>query len=328
MPEFSATTWNVLAFLAGALVTAVVTAAVNRWYKRPRPAIDVMSIRFAPKTGSEALDVSIDYTTTTRIHDSAILPSLDSRVTVKELGEWIEKAETTVAAHRRVMAHLQSMLDRQNLLDPGSTTNQQREAILNEWSRFGRPLEALALAAVMHFEDETPAQYKQPHPEGWKDPQRARVHLDGTTDYNLREIDVEEELAREAAVQGPVGLVDRLRVHLSALNIVRRFWIHLQERDLRWLFSKIVNLGSAFEQDAAELIKSVAQLLSTQNAEFLRIDVHIRNDGERGFSVQPEAYLTLRLRQTGQTTCWAVPIELEGGSTLAARGESLLTPMI
>lgn len=317
MPEFSIATLQAMAFSAGVVATAVITAAVNRWYKRPRPTVDVMSVRFGPKVGAEDTKASIDYATTTRVDSSPILPGLKSSVTIKELNDWIQSAEATVAAHHRVMEHLRSMADRPHLLNPGLDKDRQRQAILNEWVRFGKSLEPLGKAAVQLYSSEIPRVYKDPHPNEWKDPQRARVQLEQVY-YNLREIDVEEEVKKEVAVKGPIGLEDRLRNELSALNIIRRFWVYLEESDIRWFFAKIDSLGSNLEQEASELIETVREFLLRLNPEFLRVEVLVRNDGERAFCVHPDAFLILRYKRpdTNADTL-AVPMEIEGSIALA-----------
>lgn len=296
--------WPGITFLLGVLATAGVGAVIERWWKRPRPSVRVLGASLGPKKTD--VRVPIDFSLIQRELASPIVDGLKSQMSFKELTDWVPSSKTGLAAHRSIMGHVREMLQRPNLLNPAYSKDAQRKDLLQEWQEFGKALESLGIAALRHFDSETPAKCLQPHPPEWKS---GVVHLTAVRDYNLSEIDVDAEVKRQLAREKNEDSEQAVRRHLKAVNEVRRLWIHLEPTDLKWFFARLLDYGQMLEDEAMDIVRTVERLIATEWPEFVRIEVLIANDGDRSLGVWSSASAQVPLPSGPHKA--VIPIRLE-----------------
>ncbi|MDN3551903.1 hypothetical protein QWY74_00205 [Halomonas almeriensis] len=318
MEDLSIGMWNGIIFLAGVVVSAIITAVVTRRWRRARPAVQILSINLGPKMPTEQELVDIDFSLIQRERASPILPALKQQMSVKDLQEFISKSNTALTAHRSILAHIEDLLAKPHILEASESKDQQRKSLLREWQAFGAEIEALGHAAIKHFESEVPAILKQPHPDAWQDVKRARVNLTENQAYNLAEIDVEAETERRLKQSKEDQSPEGLRGHLEAMNIMRRLWIHLEEEHVRWLFGKVIKLAQGLDEAASSLITDVEQTLRGESREYLRVEVLISNDGARNLIVHQYASLAAPIAEDEEEPYALIPMELEARENQAA----------
>jgi len=290
--------WGVGNFIAGGVTLAVIRAAVSRFSERARPELRISSVVVAPTPESEESVAPVDHTIRMNIDSSPILPDPpEGRLTVRQLREYVDSAESILQTHTEVLQHVETLSQRPAILEPNVSKDEQRRLLLQEWMEFGHPLEALARSAIQHFSGELPEKYKAPHPAEWQHPSKARIPLSANQFYDLHEIDVDTEVQAEVAVQGPVGVADRLRRNLETLNILRRIWIQLDPDDLRWLFNRVHTIGEALRNEATSILQQLKAVVVGTSADHLRVQVLVSNDGKRAVAIRPNAILKIHGRE-------------------------------
>lgn len=307
-----------ITFLAGVVATAFITAVIKKWHSRPHPAFDVLSININRKIDKGGASVHLDHFLITKIQDLTFFPKLNPTMSSAELNKWIEVAERAISANQVVVDFFQNLLDRPHLLPVGVDREQQRLSLLREWNIHADNLDRFCLLALINFSAHVPQLYRAPHPPEWA---QERIGITSNSAYNLSEIDVEEIVRKETEVQGPVGVEDRLRRHFTVLNIFRRFWIHLNETDLAWLFTRARELAHEMHTTALEILSQVKTVAARHSPEFLRVELLCRNGGGRAYSVQPEAQLAVRLKAlNGEFDAYSTDLELDAGEPQRTQG--------
>lgn len=282
-------------FLAGGVASALIRGLSARWWNRARPRIAVLSVDFSVRGEAEDIELQLDPQLLEKERRAPMLPSLNDRMSLRDLGLYLEAADARIAHFDGVVRSLDDLVSRRPLVNPGHTPDEQRRALLSEWVAISNS-DVFAVAALARNEADAPAACKESHPDQWRSPERAHVGLERSA-YILREIDP-AELEQEIAVVGPIGVADRLRREAGHINMLRRFWIHMNEEDLRWLFAKTREVARDHIDDARVVLDLVKETVETQQQQYVRVQALVTNDGDR--SVGVSAYAALALSANAQ----------------------------
>jgi hypothetical protein len=281
-----------LLFLAGGVTTALLRAQAKRFTDRARPEAKITSILIGPSTVATEAKIPIDPTLLHRERTNGVLTKLADSPTGKELQHYMEQCRQVISKHEQLQATIQSLLNDPNLLAPGIAKDQQRIQVLLRWGAFGDTSDKFAHMALGHFENEIPAKYKDTHPSEWTKTDRGMVHLSPGQTADLTQIDVEATIASLGVKENPVA-AQRLRQPMVLGNILKRYWIFLEQDDLKWLLGKTHLMLSQQVADAKSILDSVKQTFVTNTPDFLRVQLMVSNDGARAIAVEPFAYLRL-----------------------------------
>lgn len=279
-------------FLLGAAATATVQAVIRRVAAKARPSAKITDITISPSDQSRTSKVPLELAFRLQMDANPVLPELDSDMTVETARQYIEKTQVALKAHEDITTHLKSILDQVHILDTTVDTDKRRLSILKKWAEYGDPINQLAKLALFNFDDEVKDVYRDPHPEEWKSGPRTVVSIDSNRNYTLYEIDVDAFVESVTKKHGPqTGQKARREVEVN--NTLRRFWIHLDEEDLRWLLTRTYETAQMLDVDAKALINTLSGQLSATTPEYLRIQILITNDGSRACAIKPFAYLRI-----------------------------------
>jgi len=212
-----------------------------------------------------------------------------------------------------VLDHLGELLDAPNLLDPARSLEEKRVEIIRKWTKYGSAMDAIEHLALANFDHEIPEQYKQPHPEEWKSGERAYVSLGPNTRYDLSEIDVDAAAKHAEEAQGK-RVAQTVRETCQRTNIGRRFWIHLQQEDLRWLVSKTLAIAQMIKQESQELLRALQAVIDLNSPEYVRVQLLVTNKGKRAVAIKPFACLTIPGIDPVTDARAIVPLVPEGSS--------------
>lgn len=283
---------SVGAFLLGSLTTAVIRSWVARFFSRARPSIRLTSISLGPDSSSEDNAIKVEISVKSKFDSNPALPEYPKEETVCSFRKYVIDAKRNLDSCEEIMKFLHALLDRSHLLDSTLSIDQQRIKFLREWSAYYSELAHWAKGTIKEFAKDIPEQYKQPHPEGWKDLAKAMVLFDNNKVANLSEIDEDAYVQKEIESEGTQAREEALRT-VSSTNAYRRYFIYLDEHHLRWLLSKTHEQMNTFVNDAKEMIVTLESMIRTTTPDYLRVTAIISNDGSLACAVKSVAYLRL-----------------------------------
>lgn len=279
-------------FTLGVIVTAVAQSSISRFFDRARPSVRISGVSIGPEESAVKKKCPLDLVVLQEIEANPILGALRGEKTVQELNEYVENSILMLQNHQAVIKHLHDLIQRPHLLDAALNKDRQRIELLKIWNVYGEPLSDFTKLAIHNCLDEIRDIYKQPHPDGWKTGPRTIVGLGPNHNYALFELDEEAYANSVAKEKGPHYRDQALR-EVRTNNILRRFWIHLDEQDLRWLFTKAHDVAVAVGEDASRITNRLATIIKTTTPDYLRVSAVISNSGQRACAVKPLAYLRL-----------------------------------
>jgi hypothetical protein len=304
-------------FALGAIVSAVIQGTITRFFDRSRPSLKVSDISIGRDPAATKKRVLIDMVTRQSIARNPVMPELEKEPTTETLMSYLENCKQVLYMHDDVVKYLADLVHKPHILDASLDRDKQRVELLREWATYGEPLGNLARDAIEVHTSEIDPLYTQGHPQEWKTGPRTSIELAPGRKIALFELDEDAYVGKVAEDEGPQERERALR-YVRSHNVYRRFWIHLNEQHLRWLFTKVYHRAISVGEDARKTMAQIETLVQVTSPDYLRISVVLTNSGGRAFAVKPFAYLRLPRVDAVAGEDALIPLMMEADASAAA----------